>query len=195
MTDFWELFGRFITKSAFRERLYKSFEVGYYPSDSTKLRIKIPKEDYDEVRKHVKHIMPHRPISLFVGGELLMCISTQIFRDRAEILACQIQETDVPTTGRRSLFYAALGLMFLDDSVRAQFQGGDFESSNFGLLHQQDQDDLSTLAHCGPLKDAAIHLCEIYWGPACFDKFVFYGMHMHPSANPYPPTPPYPGRG
>ncbi|HEV1287213.1 MAG TPA: hypothetical protein VNU44_17975 [Bryobacteraceae bacterium] len=108
MTDFWEVFGRLVTKSDFREDLYAEIRAGYYETDSTNLRLKIPKRRYDQARKHLKRIMPHCPISLMVAGELLMCISSDAFRTGGEELAAQIVETDVSIIGRGPLFYAAL---------------------------------------------------------------------------------------
>jgi hypothetical protein len=195
MIDFWEVFGRLMTHSNFRHRLYKDIRAGYYGTDATKQRIKIPKKRYDQARKHLYRIMPHRPISLMVAGELLMCISSDKFRIGGEKLAIEIGKTGVSTIGRRPLFYAALGLMLLDDNVRAAFKSSDFDTTNFGLLDSQDQEDLQMLAACSPLQIKANSLCNIFWGPACFDKFVFYDVtrgpskiqHMHPSANDYPP--------
>ncbi|HEV1287212.1 MAG TPA: hypothetical protein VNU44_17970 [Bryobacteraceae bacterium] len=87
--------------------------------------------------------------------------------------------------------------MLLDDNVRAQFRSGDFDTTNFGLLDWQDQEDIQALAKSNAVQVHANRLCNIFWGPECFDKFVFYGdskkgsstpAHTHPSANDYPPS-------
>ena len=39
--------------------------------------------------------------------------------------------TKIPVTGRVPLFYAALGLMLLDDNARAAFGTGDFSTAGF----------------------------------------------------------------
>jgi len=197
MIDYWEVLGRLATDDALRAQLYRDFPVGEYPYDGNGCGIQIPWAALLRAREVIRPVMKTRPLSVMGLGEVLMSISTNVFRTRFQLVIDEIDASDIETSGRSHWFYAALGLMLVDNNIMTAFSnGGDvFAEAQFGELSGDEADDLQNLALDGKLVALAADLCYVYWSQGCYDKYMQWELditqtyHVHPVA-----TKPYPAR-
>lgn len=205
MVDFWEVFGRMLTNDTFRKDLYKAcpdsvYSVGVEVPSLGNKGLDIPADKYDIARKVVAKVITDGPISLATCGELLMILSSRVFRGLANDLAAKIQSC-VNTANGSKLFYIAIGCMMLDGYVFDQFGQGVFDDLQFGALTGLERDAISTLATTFKVKKAANKACAEFWDIACSDDYQYYsqgdartnafklhqGNHLHAIVQCYPP--------
>lgn len=184
MTDLWQVLGQMLTDANLKTNLY-TLPGQYYPVDQAQQRLIIPEDCYTTARGIINATIPS-PISLMALGELLMVLSSQEFRARADGLFQAVQATGVPAAGRSPLFYCGLGLMFLDDTIAETFANGGFQQVQFGSLSADEQGAINQLANAQPVRDASTYMCDLFWSEGCFDKYQFYTGHEHPLAQPLP---------
>lgn len=191
MIDFWQMFGRLAADDNFRYNLYKQFAPIDYPNDEDGCGILIPKKNYDDLRGTIVQTVPDLPMSVMALGELLMCISTDLFRTGFEELVKVVKATKVPLDNRSSLFYAALGLLFIDGPIALDFSKGTqfFDLHQFGKLSDPEKNDLVTIARDTSVAIQASSVCYDYWSSGCNAQYSSYENRIHPTATPYPPTP------
>jgi hypothetical protein len=191
MTDFWQIFGRLAANDDFRYGLYKQFAVQDYPKDEDECGIDVPKKDYEDLRAMIVKINPDLPMSVMALGEILMCISTDLFRSGFDDLVKAIKATKVPLDNRSSLFYAALGLLLIDGPIVLDFAKGPqfFALHQFGKLSDPEKNDLVKIARDTAVTEHASSVCYDYWSSGCNAQYSAYERRVHPTATPYPPTP------
>lgn len=191
MTDFWQLFGRLAADDTFRGAIYAEIAVQNYPNTPGGCGISISQGDFDNLRATIAKMLPTTPVSLMSLGELLMCISTDLFRDGFAELICALKKTGVNLNGRSPLFHAALGVLMVDSGILLAFAGPDsnFDLVQFGGLTTAERNDLRTIANDPTVTCLASDVCYDYWNGGCNDQYSFYAGRIHPIASSYPPQP------
>ena len=195
MNDFWQAFGRLAADDKFRNAVYKQFPVYNYEYDSNKKGIVIDEKYYDDLRKIIVGKMPQVPMSLMALGEILMCVSTDLFRDGFSELVDSIKATGIKLRNRSPLFYTALGLLLIDGPIVLAFaKGGNyFNRLQFGRLTKLERRDIVTIARDNTIILHASGVCYNYWSSGCYSQYSYYANHIHPTPK-YPPTPMPKGR-
>jgi hypothetical protein len=196
MNDFWQVFGRLAADDDFRKTVYRHFPVQDYPSDEDDCGIVIHQRDYDDLRPMIAKTNPYLPMSVMALGEILMCISTDLFRTGFHELITAIKDSKVPLANRSPLFYAALGLMLIDGQIVGDFatDPNSFDRHQFGKLTDPEKADLVTIARDNNITRHANSVCYDYWSSGCNAQYSSYDKRVHPTATPYPPTPMPDGR-
>ena len=196
MIDFWEMMGRLVTDSEFRDDLLNLPMKQYHllpnqraeiPADVATVGTANVRDDYYLLRSIVRSHMPDKPLSLMALGELLCALTSQEFRDRASGVAEAIEvlgldEPDDPG------FYVALGALILDPNlVRELIINNAWRKWGFGFVSRRDRRILTQMLNVNVNPEVAnkvYQFCYVLWGSECNDSVIEWDAHTHPVAVP-----------
>ena len=188
MMDFWEMIGRMVTDKAFFTDLM-AFPMKTYHLGSNQ-RASIPADpasgsahnDYSLLRQIVQPRMPDVPLSLMALGEMLWGLTNTMFRQKAEVVSVKIGKLNLPQP-QDHFFYVALGLMILDDDLRADLINDKWDQLGFRLVNPVDRTTLKSFMDINlnpDMVDTIRMFCHTLWPSECNDKLKEWTQHTHP---------------
>jgi hypothetical protein len=187
MIDLWEVIGRMLTDEEFREAVLGANVCKKELPDKDGCW-DIPESAYNKMLSIVRTRMDG-PISLMALGEMIVSQRFASFGENVRTAAVQIYETSIPTHGRDSNFYIALGAMALDEELRKRLQHehpnhAQFDAYGFKRVSHDDRRALLKIFHKGDkaMEIAFNAVCHDpgLWVPDCNDKMIYWKGHKHP---------------